>query len=225
MRKISGRPSENNLLNKADLISKNIISSASDLTLDKFIVCLCDNDLSVLVINWDYVTEDDIKKAWNNIRNEYISVLKDKQQIYLYELSKEVNLLEFKIQQINLCVKYLSIEPNTEVLNELKKLVPVSGSFNPSDAQQYIKDLQLVINQSKRLIIQLDEKRKELEELMPKQSGVAISKEYFDKLIVQVSKYMHFQVVKQTTTVTQFANMISDMKMMAEAIKKEYEQQ
>ncbi len=186
---------------------------------------MCDNDLSVLVINWDFVTEEDIKKAWNKIRNEYISVIKDKQQIYLYELNKEIHLLEFKIQQINLCVKYLSIEPNAEVLNELKKLVPVSGSFNPEDAQQYIKDLQLVINQSKRLIIQLDEKRKELEELMPKHSGASVSKEYFDKLIVQVSKYMHYQVVKQTTTVTQFANMISDMKMMAEAIKKEYEQQ
>ena len=182
--------------------------------LNKFIACICDEDYSGLVKKGT-ATPEKLKQAWNKIYDEYLTIIKDKEQSYLMQLTKEVYLLEFKINIINTIVTSLSIRHDPEILKELKRWAPVWGEFNPGDEEKYLQELQLVINQNKRLIIELDSKSKELNDLIPKEK-TNITREYFDKLLVSVSKYMKYQVSKYTTSVSEFATMLADMRMMNE---------
>jgi hypothetical protein len=182
--------------------------------LNKFIVCICEEDYSGLIKTGD-ATSDQLLKAWNKIYDEYLTIIKDKEQSYLMQLTKEVYLLEFKINIINTIVTSLSIRHDPEILKELKRWAPVWGQFNPGDEEKYLQELQTVINQNKRLIIELDLKSKELNDLIPKEK-TNVTREYFDKLLVSVSKYMKYQVSKYTTSVSEFATMLADMRMMNE---------
>lgn len=177
--------------------------------------------MSVLIIEGE-PGKVDLIKTWEQIRKEYLEIIGDKNSSYINELTKDIGLMNFKIDFINLCVRYLSIKPDKNVLDKLKSVVPITGKFDESDYEQYIKDLKRIIDSNRNLLIRIEEKKKELEELIPDEKEQKIDERYFESLIVQVSKYMKFQVVKQTTSVAQFAAMICDMKMAAELLKREY---
>ena len=77
---------------------EQITHSISELTLDKFTICICEGNLLVLVKDWFNVTKEeayhDILDAWDNIYSEYVTAMKDKEQKYLLRLTKEINLLQ-----------------------------------------------------------------------------------------------------------------------------------
>ena len=182
--------------------------------LNKFIVCICDQNYSGL-IKKGTAPANQLQKAWNKIYDEYLTIIKDKEQSYLMQLTKEVYLLEFKINIINTIVTSLSIQYDPEILKELKRWAPVWGQFNPGDEEKYLQELQTVINQNKRLIIELDSKSKELNDLIPKEK-TNVTREYFDKLIWKLSLYAKHQINKYTISVSEFAEGLADMRMMNE---------
>ena len=126
-------------------------------------------------------------------------------------LVREINLIEFKINVINSCISYLNIFKDDQVLNILRQFVPVYGKFNPENEEQYDKDLQAVINYSKKFVIELENKSFEFEELVPKNKQV-VTRTYFDRLIIQVSRFVKYQISKYTISVTEFANLVAEMR-------------
>jgi len=215
--------SSRNLRNKLDC--SKLITSASDLTLDKFIVCVCDENYHVLVKK-NGVKEWQIKKAWDKIYDEYLTILKDREQTYVMQLSRDVELLEFKLNIINFCIKYLDIknsmneETDNEVLEVLKQFIPIFYDLNDIDREDYINKLQVFINYSKRFIVELENKSIELEKLIPRNKK-KIEREYFDRLITQVSRYVKYQVSKYTISVSEFANLLADLRTYNEYLIRE----
>jgi hypothetical protein len=195
------------------------------LTLDKFIVCVCDENYHVLVKK-NGVKEWQIKKAWDKIYDEYLTILKDREQTYVMQLSRDVELLEFKLNIINFCIKYLDIknsmneETDNEVLEVLKQFIPIFYDLNDIDREDYINKLQVFINYSKRFIVELENKSIELEKLIPRNKK-KIEREYFDRLITQVSRYVKYQVSKYTISVSEFANLLADLRTYNEYLIRE----
>ena len=196
------------------------------MTLDKFIICVCDENYHVLVKR-NGVNESQIKQAWEKIYDEYLTIIKDREQSYIMNLSREINLLEFKVNIINYCVNILDIqnslgdETDEEIVNVIRQFVPVFGEFNDTDRIEYVKKLQQIINNSKRFIIELENKEIEFDKLMPK-TKQSIKREYFDRLISQVSKYVKYQISKYTISVTEFANLVADLRTYNEYLQQEY---
>lgn len=188
--------------------------------LSDFINCLCNKDLSVL-IKKGKVSASDLSNAWLQIYDKYVSIIGDSQFNHIIQLQKEIQLLDFKIDWINLCVSALKIEKSDEVITSLKKAMPVFGKFDIKNGEEYLKDLQRVVNNGKRFVIELKEKEIELKNLLSKDSD-EINKDYFDKLIVTVSQFMKFHIDKNKTSVSEFANMIADMKRHNKALEDIY---
>ena len=194
--------------------------------MDKFIICVCDENYHVLVKR-NGVNESQIKQAWEKIYDEYLTIIKDREQSYIMNLSREINLLEFKVNIINYCVNILDIqnslgdETDEEIVNVIRQFVPVFGEFNDTDRIEYVKKLQQIINNSKRFIIELKNKEIEFDKLMPK-TKQSIKREYFDRLISQVSKYVKYQISKYTISVTEFANLVADLRTYNEYLQQEY---
>ena len=208
-----------------------IIHTISELTLDKFIVCICDGNLTVLVKDWFNITKDeafnDINQAWENIYTEYVEAMKDKEQKYLLRLTKEINLLQCKLVMIDTIIRTIAIEfqlshtCDHKQINALRKYINVSGKFDPEDAVSYARDLEMVIANSKRLLIEYQTKKLEYEKLVPVNSKTKVDKKYFDDILTQLSKHMKSIIDPKNTTVGFFVSMMNDMRNEIDRIEKE----
>ncbi len=197
--------------------SLTLYRSIDTLPLDRFITCICDQDLLALVISGK-PTPEELISAWNEIYDQYVIAVNDKEQQYILRLTKEINCLEFDYKLIGLCVTRLEIEHSDEVLGILKKLVPSNIKFNPADIEQYKKDLSLIISKSKRMIVEIENKRGELGRLAP-EKGERITRSEFDKMVVRASKYMQNRIDKKLTTVSEFVQIIDEMRKEADSIE------
>lgn len=198
--------------------SLKLYRSIDTLPLERFITCICDKDLTALVISGN-ATGEELVSAWNDIYDQYVIAVNDKEQQYILRLTKEINCLEFDYKLIGLCVTRLEIEHSEEVLGILKKLVPTNLKFNPADIEQYKKDLSLIISKSKRMIVEIENKRGELGRLAP-EKGERVNRSEFDKMIVRASKYMQYKIDKKATTVSEFVQIIDEMRKEADSIDK-----
>lgn len=208
-------------------ISSHVINSITELTLDKFIMCVCDGNLSVLVKDWFLVKEKNIYDAWENIYTEYVNAIEDKEQRYILKLTKEINLLQCKLVMIYSIINTISTEyqltgkSDEKLLANLKKYINVTGKFDPNDTDGYMRDLELVIANYKRLMTEFQTKKIEYEKLIPKNSKSKVDRKYFDSIITQISKHMKSIVDPKNITVSLFVSMMMDMKTEAERIDKE----
>lgn len=208
-----------------------IIHSINELTVDKFIVCICDGNLTVLVKDWFNITKEeafqDINQAWENIYTEYVEAMKDKEQKYLLRLTKEINLLQCKLVMIDTIVRTIAAEYqltqtcDPKQIDNLRKYINVTGKFDPEDAISYARDLEMVIANSKRLLIEFETKKIEYEKLVPKNSKTKVDKKYFDDILTQLSKHMKSIIDPKNITVGFFVSMMNDMRSEIERIEKE----
>ena len=206
---------------------EQVIYSINELTVDKFILCMCDGNLSVLVKDWFSITDKDVMEAWENIYTEYVDAMKDKEQKYLLRLTKEINLLQFKLVMIDSIVRTIATEYHLtqkcdqKQIEQLKKYINVTGKFNPEDAESYVRDLETVIANSKRLLTEYETKKIEYEKLVPKNSKTKIDKKYFDDILTQLSKHMKSIIDPKNITVGFFVSMMNDMRNEIDRIEKE----
>jgi hypothetical protein len=200
---------------------KQIISSITDLMLDKFIVATCDDDLSVLVIDWANVTEEDVKAAWENILDEYKEALKSREQEHLQTISKEINYLISKKNTIESCLLRLSIAYSKEIVDELNKWTLVIEKFDTSSVAQYQKDIDSIRARNTRINIDIRHLKEELKRNLPEGIENKTDKYFFEKQIIHLEKHMHKPIIKSQTTVANFVFMIVDMIMRAEELERE----
>lgn len=208
------------LFSKRRRQSNTCFTSIHDFPLDKFIACICDNNFSLLIKPNQKATEKEMQEAWNNIYSEYAYEVQDKEQKYISGIVKSCHVLSLKIALINLIVNRLSTKFDSEILNVLKMVVPfISGTFDENNQAQYTKDLQMAITVSKKFVIELEDKQKQLDALIPKNSK-SIDRSHFDKIIVRISQHFKFQIDRAKTTVGEFTAMIMDMRETVESINK-----
>jgi hypothetical protein len=195
---------------------KQIISSITDLMLDKFIICMCDDDLSVLVLDWTNVNEDDVKAAWEKILDEYGDLLKDREQEHLQSITKEINLLITKKNVIYKCLYRLSIEYSEEIVNELKKWTLVLEKFDINNPESYAKDLENIRNRNTRIDIDIRNLQNELDNHLPDGIENQSDKYVFERTLIQLQKHMGHSINKFEISVASYALMLVDLIMKAE---------
>jgi len=213
--------------NKAYRPIKKIISSITGLTLESFILCMCDGDLSVLAPGCVDVSDYDLLKAWESIYSEYVNAMKDKEQKYLLRLTKEINLLQYRITAINTIIQVMDMEyrvfkrRDEKMIVELKKYMVVTGQFNPEDAVSYMRDLEVIMANARRLMTEYETKQIEYDKLVPVNSKVKVDKKHFDDIITQLSKHMKSLINPKEITVSLFVSMMNDMRTEIDRIEKE----
>lgn len=205
---------------RQDTPFKKLYRSIHELTLDKFITCLCDSDYTVLILPNATATAQEIVDAWSQIYEQYIDCIQDTEQKHLIKLSREINILTTKLNLINLIIERLNVKHSDEILHALRQLINVPGKFDANDREQYAKDLKVAISLSKMLYVQLQEKEHELGKIMPTKAG-KIERSHFDALIINVSKYMKFQINRREITVGEFIAMMIDMRNSVNRMQRE----
>jgi hypothetical protein len=201
----------------SDTGSLRLYRDCSKLTLDRFLDCLFDDDLGVLIIAGN-PTKDELHEAWNKIYLEYCTLMQDKTYNELFEKSKEIITLQAKISLVNGIVQHLCLSYSEELVKMLDRIGLRSKILPEDDGEVLEKKLASVVSRGKKWITQLDIQQGELQKLRKKNENGKGGREYFDDTMSILSKFMGYHVRESEISVSRFCR---DVNRMNEVLLKE----
>ena len=207
--------------------NKNIIQSAEKCSINVFMKCAFGNNLQALIITGD-ATEEELKKAWDNIYTEYVDISGMIQSIE-FDLMKSIFVLDCRIKKISLLV-YVQHES----LNKIG--MPCIGAFgylkeygyqltwDPENGNidEFKKQLLNIESAEKAYGFQIKKMQGELEQLKrnrgkDEQEERSPRKEFVRSL--NNLEKSGFRIDRDKTTIEDLALMICDNNSEAERMK------
>lgn len=219
LRRLKGMPSSTLPLPPASP-SWNIYHRLSDIKLDRLITCLCDDDLSALIITGN-PPADLLQDTWNEIHDDFNEKLQSDEYEDIKELNKEINLYTTKYNAIRTIVQLWQTMwhmPEHEEVIEFCLGFPLE--LDLSDKVAYDQALEEALGYAARFFSEAEALRMQLPE--PPAAGTAkkVTREYFDGELVALSRFNKYKISKFDTTGGEFVAMVQDMRRHAAAVSK-----
>jgi len=177
--------------------------TCNTLPLSLFIRCLVDEDLTALVIEGDADMQT-LTNAWQAINQEWMDLCGNKQNNYLLVLALEIERMSFS-QEVTVCavdaLRMCRFDDLVKVLHEQGYRFP----FNPSNPEEYHNDLNRVLARSKRHLVDIQDKKQQYERLKGGGTGKKVDHQYFNQMLVILSKFIGYHIDEERTTVARYA--------------------
>lgn len=188
-----------------------------ELPLPNFEQCLCDEDLSALIIEGNPPVFE-IQKAWIGIYHEFIDLSDSVDIREAKKLQKAILVLRTRLMRINATVRQLAtwakMDSTLQAESEIKEIfvalvqelrdLNFRYKFDPSNPIQYVKDLQMVLTRSSTWSMELKMKEAEHEAYMAKQSGGKVERIYFTQALIRMAGFFKFHINKQDLNVAEY---------------------
>ena len=163
-----------------------------------------------------------LQQAWETILTDWEDKMQDDAYSEIADLMKDINLLETKFNAIQSIVKLLDFMPIPFIVEEmgpeLRKWLGFPVVLDLTDMEAYHQALEGALGHGKRYWSEAQDMRRQLPKTETGQ--VKITREYFDEVIVSLSRYNKYKISKNDTTVSEFTAMVRDMRRgMAAAAK------
>jgi len=183
-----------------------LYTRCSQTPLDVFIDALVNKNLDRLVI-YGKATHKQISDAWELLFTEYCEISGSPQYQRLVNLSREIGGLQSKLLSISLCTKVLSYRYSSKCITTLRRFGYIY-KFNLQDPESYIRDIKAVVTKSKSVQIALDQSLADYDKLMKESNGKNLSEDYFQKALVELSKFMGFRINAKEVTVSEYVAIV-----------------
>lgn len=205
---MASMPSLNKARSRKPALSRyGLYLTCSELPLERFIRCLCNEEYSLLV-RTGTAPEHILQQAWEKIYCEYVELDGSTHTLYLNQLRRDLMLIGCKIDRVITIVNVLDLAPNEQMIAELKELRP-PFKYNYKDMVQYRKDLVGTIHWLAPWRLEYSKLEKELDVLLKaNEGGAKINRSYFDNALARLSKYNRYQVHANNLTVREFVIML-----------------
>lgn len=196
----------------------------TDIPLDRLITCFCDDDLSALVIAGDPAL-DELQAAWELIREDFEDRMKSSTQTEIQHLVRDINLYQTQYNCVKTICDLLAYFPVITLVNELMPILTEMLGFpielDPADKKAFAQGLECAMGHATRY---LTEAMTMAAQLPPDPDAgkkkVRIGHEYFDEVIVALSRYNKYKISKRDTTGSEFCALVQDMNRGLEAARK-----
>lgn len=152
-------------------------------------------------------TYKQINDAWEQLFTEYCELSGSPQYQRLVNLSREIGGLQSKLLSIRLCVRVLGYRYSARAVSTLKRF-GYNYKFNPLDAEGYVRDLKAVMIKSRSVEIALDQSLAEYEKLLKESDGKSLTEDDFQRVLIELSKFMGFRINAKEITVSEYVAMI-----------------
>jgi len=183
-----------------------VYNRCSDITLDKFIDCIVDHNFNRLIKSGK-PSKEAILKAWDDILSEYSELTATSGYKEMLSLTKEIGSLNCKITSVNLCLQVLSYQYSQECVDVLAKF-GYRKKFDITNIENYIADLTSISNKLKTTILALNQRTQEYKTLIQKAGGETPSRDYYIKILVELSKYMGFRIKAEEISVSEYVSIM-----------------
>lgn len=188
----------------ADTLLHNI----KTLNLSTFKVVQCHNKLSALVISGN-PSQREVEEAWEQILCEYSGYFKTRESQYLFDMAKQIGLLQWHIRYVENAISILRSLPDPEIIQELIGM-GYDGNYDTKDLTAYHKQLNLVLSLCKTRVFEYDELYDEYKRLQGAVSGNSITEEQFEANVVTLSKFQGYRIDQDKTMVYEYAAIFSN---------------
>lgn len=182
--------------------ARKTYNSCSELPLYNFIKIVCKDDLTWLYAEKKSLLNKnvDLQPVWDQIFSEYCELAKNPKSKQVFELVKELTLLDSKIKLVKNIVEFLRVEINDDLITILKSM-GFLYKFQPNTIE---KDLNLTLSSAKRFEIRKKEAEQDYKALQTDEKNA--TEKDFEFLIAQISRFMQFKIDKKTTSVSEYLN-------------------
>lgn len=214
---IMGQPTQS----QTEPLPSNIYRSIDKLPFNKFVDCICDENLQPLIIS-GYPTHSQLQVAWTNIIQQYTEAIGNLEFSIYKKLYSVVSELSLKYDQIIcLCGKegILKVAYSRYLCNELNKLVNASFTFDYKDWDSYQMELARCEKRGAAIKIQLDLKLLQLYAIKKKSEGVDEKQDraYYISIMIQLSNYAKF-IIPETITLFEYCQRLKQYKQYIDSL-------
>ncbi len=193
------------LTNQLDTRSTgSCIRTCEELMYDVFIRIIVGGDLTLLAREGKIVEETELHEAWQDILNEYSSLIATPKASTIAELWKKIVYTNWKITLVDQSLAALKI-----MYSEPVALALVEAGFDyiasMDNRQLYLQSIYRVQTTAKFLVVQLNQYYNEYKALVPEGSENEMPKAIdYEKELIILSKHMGFRIIKTEITVAEF---------------------
>lgn len=187
---------------QTDISASTLHQCCKTLPLLNFIECYCNNDLSYLTITGNPIAEE-LLTAWNEILFEWAGLIKTENSDMLFNLQKDIVLLQYHIFFVENAVQVLWYKYDVEITNELAWL-----GYNIADdfgSETYTQQLNTMVSLAKTIVFDLEELQHQYDSLQKTTTGKKQTEEEFGITVSILSKYQGYRIITNETTVKEFA--------------------
>ncbi len=184
----------------------NLYTRCSQTPLEVFIDVLVNKNLNRLV-RYGKATQNQMNEAWELIFTEYCEISGSPQYQRLLNLSREIGGLQSKLLSIQLCIRVLGYRYSSKCVATLRRF-GYNYRFNLQDPEGYLKDIKAVMTKSKSVELALDQSLVDYNKLMKESDGKNLSEEYFQKALVELSKFMGFRIDAKEISVGEYVAIV-----------------
>jgi len=196
----------------------NTYHRCSDTPLSVFIEVLLTGNLNVLVRSGK-PSPLEISNAWENLFSEYCELVKAPRYVQVLSLSKEIGALTSKLLTVRACISILAYRHSAKAVYILESF-GYRGDFDRSDMNRLAKVLEGINTRSKGIEIALAQKKAEYDRLIKAGSPGELSREKFASVLLDLSKFMGYQVRADQVTVLEYAALLKKYEQWVEAMTK-----
>lgn len=180
--------------------------TCAELSMDKFLTCLCDEDLTALIISGN-ATENRLREQWAMILEEYFELKGDTvNSVETLKLQKDISRFRNHLYLVDVFVNFLKFRYSDVIADCVRKL---GYPFNPKshEPENYRNDLQVVVNKSKTKYIQLQQSIDLLKKALEKIKDNKPTRQEFEKSLILIEEVQKVTYSMETLTVSKFLSL------------------
>lgn len=196
---------------EAILSGSTLHRQCSTLPLSHFIEIILNGDMSWLIISGT-PTNAELLSAWEDILEEYASLIKTDKTENVFELYKKIVHTEWRLTFIEKSLLTLKMQYDEEVAGWVGEMGFGEVRY-VADREEYLRSLYAIEMRAKMLIVLLNQYKAEYRLMNPERSQEDIvnnTRIRYEKEIASLSKYMGYRIVKEKTMVLEYAAIINN---------------
>jgi len=197
----------------------NLYRHCFDTPLSVFIEVLITGDLNLLIKSGK-PSSLEISNAWENLFSEYCELVRAPRYVQVLNLSKEIGALTSKLLTIRACLSILAYRHSAKAVYILESF-GYKANWSREDMNQLAKELESISTRSKSIEIALAQKKAEYDKLINEGSKNELTREKFASVLLDLSKFMGFQVKAEQVTVLEYTAMLKKYEQWVDAMTKE----
>ena len=185
-----------------------ILTKCSELTMDKFIKCICDNDLSQLITEGAAEAEQ-LAQAWTTLFLEYCDLAEAHEARYKIILEGKIFLYTRKNDICQSWITLITYRPSTEITKALQMFYDYN--LDPADEKQYKKDIAQINSELRAERFDIKVKQAEFDNI--KQNSTTsdvVDRKYFTTVFTRINNYCKREAVNMQTTVEMYCAALRD---------------
>lgn len=208
---------------EASSLSNTLHHSCSTLPLSLFIEIILEGDLRWLIISGN-PSQEQLDSAWQNIVEEYTSLIKTEKSDSIFELFKKIKIAEWQLSFIEKSVLALKFQYDEDIASWLgdQGFGQVEKS---SDREIYLKSLYRIETGARMLIVMLNQYHAEYKLLNEKSDQdidePANKRARYEKEIAMLSRFQGYRIIKEKITVLEYCAIINNYLEECRQSKKE----